>query len=127
MSRFDISNANLIQCSEENEMKHRSLLKMSRSILFAILVLTMLLAACAPAATAVPTTAPDAGPTATTAVSGDDNTIKVGVLHSLSGTMSISEVSVRDATLLAIKEINASGGVLGKQLVPVVEDGASDW
>lgn len=53
--------------------------------------------------------------------------IKVGVLHSLSGTMSISEVSVRDASLLAISEINAAGGVMGKQLIPVVEDGASDW
>lgn len=53
--------------------------------------------------------------------------IKVGVLHSLSGTMSISEVSVRDAELLAINEINAAGGVMGKQLIPVVEDGASDW
>jgi urea transport system substrate-binding protein len=53
--------------------------------------------------------------------------IKVGVLHSLSGTMSISEVSVRDASLLAISEINAAGGVMGKQIVPVVEDGASDW
>ena len=58
-------------------------------------------------------------------VSGD--TIKVGVLHSLSGTMAISEVSVKDAELLAIEEINAKGGVLGKKLVPVVEDGASDW
>ncbi|MCB0974877.1 MAG: urea ABC transporter substrate-binding protein [Actinobacteria bacterium] len=57
--------------------------------------------------------------------SGD--TIKVGVLHSLSGTMSISEVAVKDAELLAIDEINAAGGVLGKQLEPVVEDGASDW
>ena len=55
------------------------------------------------------------------------DTIKVGVLHSLSGTMSISEVSVRDATLLAIEEINAKGGVLGKKLEAVVEDGASDW
>ncbi|AUX24556.1 ABC transporter substrate-binding protein [Sorangium cellulosum] len=54
-------------------------------------------------------------------------TIKVGVLHSLSGTMSISEVAVKDATLLAIDEINKAGGVLGKQLTPVVEDGASDW
>jgi urea transport system substrate-binding protein len=54
-------------------------------------------------------------------------TIKVGVLHSLSGTMSISEVSVRDATLLAIEEINAAGGVMGKKLEAVVEDGASDW
>src|SRR5262249_3549928 len=44
-----------------------------------------------------------------------------------SGTMAISEVSVRDAELLAIDEINAKGGVLGKKLSPVVEDGASDW
>jgi urea transport system substrate-binding protein len=58
-------------------------------------------------------------------VSGDK--IKVGILHSLSGTMAISEVSVRDAELLAIEEINKAGGVLGKKLVPVVEDGASDW
>jgi urea transport system substrate-binding protein len=58
-------------------------------------------------------------------VSGD--TIKVGILHSLSGTMSISEVTVKDAELLAIEEINAKGGVLGKKLVPVTEDGASDW
>ncbi len=62
--------------------------------------------------------------TSTTTTGG---TIKVGLLHSLSGTMAISEVSVKDAELLAINEINAKGGVLGKQLVPVVEDGASDW
>ncbi len=55
------------------------------------------------------------------------NTIAVGILHSLSGTMAISEVSVRDAELLAIEQINKAGGVLGKQLRPVVEDGASDW
>jgi len=65
------------------------------------------------------------GGAATTAPAG--NTIKVGVLHSLSGTMSISEVSVRDATLMAIEEINAAGGVMGKKLEPVIEDGASDW
>jgi urea transport system substrate-binding protein len=57
--------------------------------------------------------------------SGTD--IKVGVLHSLSGTMAISEVTVKDAELLAIEEINAAGGVLGKKVVPVTEDGASDW
>lgn len=55
-----------------------------------------------------------------------EDSIKVGILHSLSGTMAISETSVRDAELLAIKEINENGGVLGKQLVPVIEDGASD-
>lgn len=60
-----------------------------------------------------------------TATSSGD-AIKVGILHSLSGTMAISETSVRDAELLAIKEINAAGGVLGKQIEYVVEDGASD-
>jgi urea transport system substrate-binding protein len=54
-------------------------------------------------------------------------TVKVGLLNSLSGTMAISEVTVRDALKLAIEEINASGGVLGKQITPVSEDGSSDW
>jgi urea transport system substrate-binding protein len=58
---------------------------------------------------------------------GSSDTIKVGILHSLSGTMAISEVTVRDAELLAIEEINQAGGLLGKQIEPVVEDGASDW
>lgn len=62
---------------------------------------------------------------ATVDTSGD--TIKVGLLNSLSGTMAISEVTVRDALLLAIEEINADGGVLGKQIEPISEDGASDW
>ncbi len=57
----------------------------------------------------------------------DKEPIKVGVLHSLSGTMSISEVAVKDATLMAIDEINAKGGLLGRRIVPIVEDGASDW
>lgn len=56
-----------------------------------------------------------------------EETIKVGILHSLSGTMAISEVTVKDAELLAIEEINAAGGVLGKKIEAVVEDGASDW
>src|SRR3990172_4281673 len=54
--------------------------------------------------------------------------IKVGVLHSLSGTMAISEVSLHDVVLMAIDEINAEGGLLGgRKVVPVVEDPASDW
>jgi urea transport system substrate-binding protein len=53
-------------------------------------------------------------------------TVSVGVLQSLTGTMAISEVTVKNATLLAIDQINASGGVLGKQIQPIVEDGASD-
>ena len=54
-------------------------------------------------------------------------TIKVGVLHSLSGTMAISETVLKDVTLMAVEEINAKGGVLGKKLEPVVVDPASNW
>jgi urea transport system substrate-binding protein len=68
-------------------------------------------------------TSPAAGAKADT--SGD--TVKVGLLNSLSGTMAISEVTVHNALLLAVEEINAAGGVLGKQLEPVSQDGASDW
>jgi urea transport system substrate-binding protein len=56
----------------------------------------------------------------------DSGTVKVGVLQSLTGTMAISEVTVKNATLLAIDQLNASGGVMGRKIVPVVEDGASD-
>jgi len=57
---------------------------------------------------------------------GAQDTVKVGVLQSLTGTMAISEVTVKNATMLAIDEINASGGVNGKQISAVVEDGASE-
>ncbi|ASS90857.1 urea ABC transporter substrate-binding protein [Aeribacillus pallidus] len=57
----------------------------------------------------------------------ETDVVKVGILHSLSGTMAISEVSLKDAELMAIEEINNSGGLLGKKIEPVIEDGASDW
>lgn len=56
----------------------------------------------------------------------DSDTVKVGILHSLTGSMAISEKSVRDAEVMAIEEINASGGVLGKKIKYVEEDGASE-
>jgi len=56
-----------------------------------------------------------------------EETVKVGVLHSLSGTMAISETSLRDVLLFTFDEINASGGILGKKIEPVVVDGASNW
>ena len=56
-----------------------------------------------------------------------EETIKVGVLHSLSGTMAISETSLKDVVLMAVDELNAAGGVLGKQVEAVVVDPASDW
>src|ERR1700728_1702653 len=55
------------------------------------------------------------------------DTIKVGVLHSLSGTMAISETTLKDTVLMMIDEQNKKGGVLGKKIEPVVVDPASDW
>jgi urea transport system substrate-binding protein len=55
------------------------------------------------------------------------NVVKVGILHSLTGTIAIAEKSVVDAEMLAIEEINKAGGVMGSRIEAVVEDGASDW
>ena len=82
-----------------------------------------------------PTAAPEPGatpptPAATTETpSADTGTgpIKVGILHSLSGTMAISETSLKDVALMTIDEINEKGGVLGRKLEPVVVDPASNW
>ena len=94
------------------------------------ILMSLMLAACGSEPPPAPTAAPAAGeasaPTSAPAAAESD-TIKVGILHSLSGTMSISETAVHDAELLAIEEINASGGVMGKQIEVVIEDGASDW
>src|SRR5687768_4419182 len=65
------------------------------------------------------------------AAHAQEDTVKVGVLHSLSGTMAISETSLRDVVLMAVEEVNAGGGVKvgGKAytIEPVVVDPASDW
>jgi urea transport system substrate-binding protein len=59
--------------------------------------------------------------------SGGGNKIKVGILHSLTGTMAISETSLKDVELMAIEEINKANGVLGKQIEPVIEDPESKF
>ncbi|WP_042444432.1 urea ABC transporter substrate-binding protein [Azospirillum sp. B510] len=56
-----------------------------------------------------------------------DDTIKVGILHSLSGTMAISETTLKDVMLMLIEDQNKKGGLLGKKLEPVVVDPASNW
>ncbi|HEY2526927.1 MAG TPA: urea ABC transporter substrate-binding protein [Xanthobacteraceae bacterium] len=56
-----------------------------------------------------------------------EDTIKVGILHSLSGTMAISETTLKDVMLMLIDEQNKKGGLLGKKLEPVVVDPASNW
>lgn len=64
---------------------------------------------------------------ATSALSLSAETIKVGILHSLSGTMAISETTLKDTMLMLIEDQNAKGGLLGKQLEAVVVDPESDW
>jgi urea transport system substrate-binding protein len=63
-----------------------------------------------------------------TAAFGQSKTpIKVGILHSLSGTMAISETALKETALMTIADINAKGGVMGRPLEPVVVDPASNW
>ena len=64
---------------------------------------------------------------ALTGIAHASNTIKVGVLHSLSGTMAISETTLKDTMLMLIDEQNKKGGLLGKKLEAVVVDPASNW
>lgn len=63
----------------------------------------------------------------TTGLAVTDDTVTVGILHSLTGTMAISETGAQEAEKLAIAQINASGGILGRQIKVIQEDGASDW
>jgi len=67
------------------------------------------------------------GLTAGSVLAEDEDTIKVGVLHSLSGTMAISETTLKDTMLMLVDEQNEKGGLLGKKLEAVVVDPASDW
>jgi urea transport system substrate-binding protein len=62
-----------------------------------------------------------------TALYAQQKTVKIGVLHSLSGTMAISETVLKDTVLMAVEEINAKGGVMGMKVEPVVVDPASNW
>src|SRR5262249_34706503 len=114
-----------------NSLSRRGFLHASAGATLGLGVAGLLAACSTPAPAAAPTSAaaaaakPTVAPTAAAAAGATG--IKVGVVNSLSGTMAISEVGVKNATLMAIDEVNKSGGVLGQQLVPVVQDGASDW
>src|SRR5690606_7990302 len=81
------------------------------------LAATAALAGCSKSPASVDATAPDSSA----------ETIKVGVLHSLSGTMAISETTLKDTVLMLIEAQNKAGGVLGRKLEAVVVDPASDW
>ena len=64
---------------------------------------------------------------ATGAMAQEGEPIKIGVLHSLSGTMAISETTLKDTVLMMVEQQNAKGGLLGKKIEAVVVDPASDW
>jgi urea transport system substrate-binding protein len=108
--------------SSQSRLSRRTFLRAGTGVVLAASV-AGLLAACSSAAPGASPTAAKVAATVAASASG----IKVGVLNSLSGTMAISEVAVKNATLMAIDEINKAGGVLGQQLTPVIQDGASDW
>src|SRR5580698_4816617 len=67
------------------------------------------------------------GVLAATEAKAADDTIKIGVLHSLSGTMAISETTLKDTVLMMVDDLNKNGGLLGKKVEAVVVDPASDW
>lgn len=71
--------------------------------------------------------APPTADVNTTGLAVTDSTVKVGILHSLTGTMAISETGAQEAEKLAIKQINDMGGILGRKIEIIQEDGASDW
>lgn len=71
--------------------------------------------------------APSTAAVDTTGLAVTDDSVTVGILHSITGTMAISETGSVEAEKLAIAQINASGGVLGRQIKVIQEDGASDW
>jgi len=96
--------------------------KIAKRLVKGLLALTTSLALYNSAIAAPPT---DKVNTTGLAVSGD--TVKVGILHSVTGTMAISETGSVQAEKLAIEQINASGGVLGRKIEFIQEDGASDW
>ncbi len=101
-----------------------------RRFLLSTLATAVVLAGCGQQKTtesaAAPAASTGSAPAAQTAPASGD-TIKVGVLHSLSGTMAISESALKDTVLMLIDEQNKKGGVLGKKLEAVVEDPASNW
>lgn len=87
----------------------------------------MTLAASVMLATSVQAAAPATAEVNTTGLAVTDDSVTVGILHSITGTMAISEIGSVQAEKLAIEQINASGGVLGREIKYVQEDGASDW
>jgi len=102
--------------------KHSLPSRPRRRLLAGLLALPAVLALSTPSFAAPPTSEVNTSGLAVT-----EDTVKVGILHSITGTMAISETGSVEAEMLAIEQINAMGGVLGRQIEIIQEDGASDW
>lgn len=102
--------------------KPKSSARLRRSILKGIVALPAALAL-----VAATHAAPATNSVNSTGLAVSDDTVKVGILHSVTGTMAISETGSVQAEKLAIEQINAAGGVLGRKIEFIQEDGASDW
>src|SRR5689334_25434798 len=89
-----------------------------------VTTIALVLAACGSRAGDVESGGESAG---SSCVDTSGDTVKLGFLNSLTGGMAISEKTVSKTLHMAADEINASGGILGKKIVPVQEDGATDW
>ncbi|TVP59655.1 MAG: urea ABC transporter substrate-binding protein [Halomonadaceae bacterium] len=98
-------------------LSRRGLISASLTVLAAAVVMSSGLAVAKPATSEVNTTG----------LAVTDDTVTVGILHSISGTMAISEEGSVQAEILAIEQINEMGGILGRQIRYIQEDGASDW
>src|SRR6478752_1894571 len=92
----------------------------------ALLTAALVLSSCGSKSSDSDTASAGSGSGAKSCVDTSGDTIKLGFLNSTSGAMAISEQTVRDSLMMAADEINADGGILGKEIEPVVEDGASD-
>ena len=106
----------------EHHHTRRQILQRAGGTAVGLTSLGALLSACGSSDTTSSTAA-----ASTTGGSDSGDAIKVGVLFSLSGNLSIAETSMKNATMLAIDELNARGGVGGRKLQPIVEDYASDF
>ena len=117
-------------CRQRNGHRHLQGVTVNRSLFFAIMILLSMMSQ-GSAFEEQPAKAAESSADVSGHASADKAQavapIQVGILHSLSGTMAVSEQSLVDAAMMAISEINARDGVLGRQLLPVIEDGASDW
>ena len=92
-----------------------------KKILLLLVMSCMVTAGCGQKAT------DESGEVSSNGGSPSEGAVKIGILHSLSGTMAISETSLRDVVLMAVEEINSAGGVFGKEIKPITVDPASDW